>query len=67
MNGSNKLVCYNTLGWKGLVGKDNSLLGKFVSPQENQVLHIFLWIYKSVCACVCVWIHKNIHTSSFET
>ncbi len=32
-----KLECYITLGWKGLQGTNTSLLGLFVSYEDNEV------------------------------
>jgi len=38
-NGSNKLECYITLGWKGLLGKTTlAYWASFVSYVENELL-----------------------------
>jgi hypothetical protein len=40
MVGPNKPECYITLGWKGLKWTNTSLLGPFVSYEENEVMRI---------------------------
>jgi hypothetical protein len=39
VNGPNKIECYPTLAWKGLLIKKTSLLGPFVHYEEKEVLY----------------------------